>query len=358
MPATATSCPGPLPPLAIPTTLHDSLMARLDRLGTGQGGRADRRGDRPGVLPRAARGGGRPAANQLRDALEQLVAPSWCSAAARRPRRSTASSTRWSRTPPTSRCSSRSRQQLHARIAQVLEEQFPDAPRPSQRSWRATARRRGCTEKAIDYWYGAGELARPLGQSRSDRPLSQGLELVATLPDPRTRSTGIGPPVGARGPLSATKGFAAPRWSGPTDVRGHCAHSWVMPICFRRFWGCGTPTCTRRVFRARPLISPSSWSCSQRRLGRRSFPVHWRTRARARRGCSRPVRRAQRARREGIQSTIRSRPGRSAHLLLYTDEPASCAGCIRRGLFGSLAFRAGPGRIGAGARPGHRLAHP
>ena len=25
--------PGPLPPLAIPATLHDSLMARLDRLG-------------------------------------------------------------------------------------------------------------------------------------------------------------------------------------------------------------------------------------------------------------------------------------------------------------------------------------
>src|SRR5207244_437836 len=28
---------GPLPPLAIPTTLHDSLMARLDRLGTVKG---------------------------------------------------------------------------------------------------------------------------------------------------------------------------------------------------------------------------------------------------------------------------------------------------------------------------------
>ena len=48
---------GPLPPLAIPATLHDSLMARLDRLGAGQGGGADRRGDRPGVLPRAAGGG-------------------------------------------------------------------------------------------------------------------------------------------------------------------------------------------------------------------------------------------------------------------------------------------------------------
>jgi hypothetical protein len=37
---------GPLPPLAIPATLHDSLMARLDRLATVQGHRAARRGDR------------------------------------------------------------------------------------------------------------------------------------------------------------------------------------------------------------------------------------------------------------------------------------------------------------------------
>jgi hypothetical protein len=28
---------GPLPPLAIPTTLHDSLMAQLDRLAVGKG---------------------------------------------------------------------------------------------------------------------------------------------------------------------------------------------------------------------------------------------------------------------------------------------------------------------------------
>ena len=33
---------GPLPPLAIPATLHDSLMARLDRLARGQGGGAGR----------------------------------------------------------------------------------------------------------------------------------------------------------------------------------------------------------------------------------------------------------------------------------------------------------------------------
>ena len=33
----------PLPPLAIPTTLHASLMARLDRLAPVQGGGTDRR---------------------------------------------------------------------------------------------------------------------------------------------------------------------------------------------------------------------------------------------------------------------------------------------------------------------------
>ena len=42
---------GPLSGLAIPESLQDSLTARLDRLGAGQGGRADRGGDRARVLP-------------------------------------------------------------------------------------------------------------------------------------------------------------------------------------------------------------------------------------------------------------------------------------------------------------------
>ena len=41
---------GPLPPLAIPTTLHNSLLARLDRLAPGQGDRADRRRARARVF--------------------------------------------------------------------------------------------------------------------------------------------------------------------------------------------------------------------------------------------------------------------------------------------------------------------
>ena len=99
---------GPLPPLAIPTTLHDSLMARLDRLAP--------------VKEVAQIGAviGREFSHELLAAVSPLLrrrarrppssswsAPSWSSAAARRPKRPTPSSTPWSRTPPTSRCSSR-----------------------------------------------------------------------------------------------------------------------------------------------------------------------------------------------------------------------------------------------------------
>ena len=74
--------------------------------GPRQGGRADRRGDRTRVLLRAA-GGGRAvtAAEARRPPSTSWSAPSSCSVAARRPIRSTPSSTHWCRTPPTNRCS-------------------------------------------------------------------------------------------------------------------------------------------------------------------------------------------------------------------------------------------------------------
>ena len=49
---------GPLPPLAIPATLQDSLMARLDRLSTAQNCGAARCRARPRVSLRAPAGGG------------------------------------------------------------------------------------------------------------------------------------------------------------------------------------------------------------------------------------------------------------------------------------------------------------
>ena len=119
---------GPLPPLAIPATLHDSLLARLDRLAPGQGDRADRRRDRPRVLPRAARRGRRPvrggAAGRPRPAgrIRAGVPP-------RHPARGDLhSSTRWSRTPPTAPSSS-----------PAASSSMPASPRSSKTRFPETA---------------------------------------------------------------------------------------------------------------------------------------------------------------------------------------------------------------------------
>ena len=64
----------PLPSMAIPTTLHASLMARLDRLGAGAGGGADRRRGGSRILLRTAERRGRVAETTgLRRRLPELV---------------------------------------------------------------------------------------------------------------------------------------------------------------------------------------------------------------------------------------------------------------------------------------------
>ena len=152
---------------------------------TGQGSGADRRRDRPRVLPRAARRGlALVRGPSWATPSTSWSTPSWSSAAARRPRRPTASSTRWSRTRPTSRCSSPSASSC-----------MPESPRCSKAAHLTSARlgpevlaqhltEAGLAERAIPYWRRAGELAA--GRSANLEAiahLSKGLELIATLPD-------------------------------------------------------------------------------------------------------------------------------------------------------------------------------
>jgi predicted ATPase len=94
---------GALPPFAIPTSLHASLLARLDRLASvrhvAQIGAAIGREFSYELLR---------AVSRLPESCEPLSAgsspPSWSSSAARRPMRFTPSSTRWCRTQLTAAC--------------------------------------------------------------------------------------------------------------------------------------------------------------------------------------------------------------------------------------------------------------
>jgi predicted ATPase len=81
---------GPLPPLAIPSTLQDSLMARLDRLSAVK------------EIVQIGAAIGREFSYAPRS--RNWKTPRWCSAPASRPRGVTPSNTRWCRTPPTRAC--------------------------------------------------------------------------------------------------------------------------------------------------------------------------------------------------------------------------------------------------------------
>ena len=92
------------------------------------------------------------------------------------------------------------RQQLHARIAEVLEARLTGVGETGPEVLARHLTDAGLAERAIPYWRRAGELAA--GRSANLEAiahLSKGLELIATLPDaPEQHRRGAGPPSGDR----------------------------------------------------------------------------------------------------------------------------------------------------------------
>ena len=203
---------GPLPPLALPSTLHDSLLARLDRLAPvkeiAQIGAALGREFSHGLLAAVA---DRPEA-ELQVALDQLVAAELVY------RRGTAPDVTYSfkhalvQDAAYGALLKSRRQQLHARIAQVLEEQFPEIVETQPELLAQHYSGAGLTEQAIIYWDKAGERAiQRSANAEAIERLSKALELLAMVPETPERirqelalQTRLGPAV------QAVKGQAAP----------------------------------------------------------------------------------------------------------------------------------------------------
>ena len=163
---------GPLPPLAIPATLHDSLMARLDRLAAVKG------------LAQLGATLGR----EFSYALLQAVSP-WDEATLQRGLHQLVEAEfLYQRgVPPQATYTFKhaliqdvayqsllrsTRQQYHQRIAQVLEAQFPETVRDPARAGGPALHRGGLHRQAVVYWQRAGQQRqRALGQSGSHQPL-------------------------------------------------------------------------------------------------------------------------------------------------------------------------------------------
>ena len=174
---------GPLPPLAIPANLHDSLMARLDRLATvkelAQIGAVIGREFSHELIAAVA---DRPQ-EQLESGLDQLVASELVFRRGSPP--DAAYSFKHSLVKDVayqSLLKSR-RQQLHARVAQVFEERFPAVveTQPELLAYHLTEA--GLDARAADAWARAGRAA--LGRSamrEAANSLSRAVGLLRGMP--------------------------------------------------------------------------------------------------------------------------------------------------------------------------------
>ena len=180
---------GPLLPLAIPATLQDSLMSRLDRLAPvreiAQFGAAIGR-DFSYSLLRAVVGRDETA---LKHALAQLEQAELLFRRGELPEAVYSFKHALVRDAAYESLLKSRRQQLHGQIARALEERFADivASQPEIVAHHFTAA--GLVEPAIDYWLKAGQqAARRSANAEALNHLARGLELLPKIDDPMLRN--------------------------------------------------------------------------------------------------------------------------------------------------------------------------
>jgi predicted ATPase len=223
---------GPLPPLAIPTTLHDSLMARLDRLATVKGlaqlgatlGREFAYDLLHAVAPWDQ--------EALQQGLHQLVEAEFLYQQGLPPQATYRFKHALIQEAAYQSLLKSIRQQYHQRIAQVLEAQFPELVETQPELLAHHYTEAGQAEAAIRYWQQAGRRAT----QRSANPeaihhLTRGLELLATQPDtPERLQQELMLQLALGGPLMATKGYAAPEVEQAyARARALCRHVGETP---------------------------------------------------------------------------------------------------------------------------------
>ena len=242
----------PLPPLAIPATLHDSLLARLDRLGAAKS------------LAQLGATLGR----EFAYTLLQAVAP-WDEATVRRGLQQLVEAELLYQRglPPQATYVFKhaliqdaayqsllrsTRQQHHQRIAQVLEVQFFGLAETQPELLAHHYTEAGFREHAVGYWQQAGERALQCSANpEAVQHLTRGLQVLATLPETPARAQqeldlqlilGLA--------LVATKGQAAPEVEQTyTRAQVLCAQVGDTPQLFPTLWG------LQRFYRNRGALS-------------------------------------------------------------------------------------------------------
>ena len=213
---------GPLPPLAIPATLHDSLTARLDRLvpvkEVAQIGAAIGREFPYELLAAVA-----PLReNELHEALARLEEAELVFRRGTPPHATFTFKHALVQDAAYDSMLRGKRQQVHAAVARVLEERFPETAETKPEVLAQHYCEAGLAEPCIEYRLRAGQRAAELSANlEAVGHLTKGLEVLDTLPESPRRDELELTLQGALGmPLIATKGYAAPE-TGAAYARAH-----------------------------------------------------------------------------------------------------------------------------------------
>jgi tetratricopeptide (TPR) repeat protein len=203
----------PLTSPAVPATLHASLMARLDRLGSTakevlQTGAVIGRDFSYELLAAI----GQWTDWELRRALGRLVAAGLVFQREMPPRSSFLFKHALVQDIAYSMLLLGLRRSLHGRIARVLEEQFPDTIRVRPETLAHHFTEAGLFEKAVEYWCRAGrQSVAKSGFIEAMAQLETGLRLITNLPDTRERKQQeLELQITLTGALTVMRGYAHP----------------------------------------------------------------------------------------------------------------------------------------------------
>jgi predicted ATPase len=230
----------PLPSLAIPATLHDSPMARRDRLATVK------------AIAQLGATLGREFAYDLlqavspwdeatvRRGLHQLVEAAFLYQQGLPPQATYVFKHALIQEAAYQSLLRSTRQQYHQRIAQALEAQFPAIAETQPELLAQHYTEAGLNSQAVGYWQQAGQRAiQRSANVEAIAHLRQGIALLAALPDTPARvqsemilQTTLGPA------LMATRGYAAPEVAATYHrARELCQQAEETPDLFPVLWG-------------------------------------------------------------------------------------------------------------------------
>jgi class 3 adenylate cyclase/predicted ATPase len=187
--ADGSTLPGPLPPLAIPATLHDALMARLDRLAAAKEvaqlgatiGRTFAYDLLHAVSPWDE--------TALQHGLRQLEEAELLSQRGVPPQATYTFKHALIQETAYQALLKRTRQQYHQRIARVLEEQFPEIVETQPELLAQHYTQASLLEQAVHYWQRAGQRAVERSATlEAVAHLRKGLEVLTGLPDTPERA--------------------------------------------------------------------------------------------------------------------------------------------------------------------------